>query len=92
MRPDRKDSDCRIVTGTGDGREIRTRFPEAHSAEGPTAKSKIGETVHVRKEFSILADREIIGGGKHKNDCDAWLPCCRGWLRDRNGWRRAYRR
>src|ERR1700676_3671587 len=55
-----------IVAGTGDGREIGTRFPEAPGAEGPPAESEIGETVQVRKEFSILADREIVDGGKQK--------------------------
>jgi hypothetical protein len=55
-----------IVAGTRDRREIGTLFLEAHRADGPSAESEIGETVHVREEFVILADREIVDCGEQK--------------------------
>ena len=55
-----------IVAGTGDRREIRACFPEADCADGPSTEREIGETVHMREEFAILAYREIVDGGKQK--------------------------
>src|SRR5271168_755337 len=56
----------RIVARTRDGREVRTCFPETDRADGPSAKCEFGSTVHVRKEFAILAHGQIVNGGKQK--------------------------
>ena len=49
-----------IIAGAGNGREIRSGFPEADGADGPSAEREVGETVHVRKEFAILTDGKIV--------------------------------
>ena len=54
------------MTRTRHRRQVRTRLPQTHGADRPTAQHRLGDHSHVTEESAVATDRHLVQRGNQQ--------------------------